>query len=162
VRAARAEAGLAELPFSIGAYVSVIPDADRDRARRMASGNVASFARFTTMHGASGAEGTGRDRAIYQSLHDSYTMRGHMRDGSPQSAHLTDDFIDRFAIVGPAEECASRLADLAALGINRFICLGPGFGHDADAVRRRVAQEVLPAVRARLGRTVPTTVAADR
>jgi len=160
VRAARAEAGLGELPFSIGAYVIVIPDADRDRARRLASGIVASFARFTAMHGRSGAALTGNDSSIYQSLHDSYTMRGHMRDGSPQSAHLTDDFIDRFAIVGPAEECASRLAALAVLGIDRFVCLGPSFGHDPDDVRRRVAEEVLPAARAAIGRRAVMPTAA--
>jgi 5,10-methylenetetrahydromethanopterin reductase len=76
-------------------------------------------------------------------------MRGHMRDGSPQSAHLTDDFIDRFAVVGPVEECVERLAALAELGVDRFSILPPGFGVDgADDLRARVAAEVLPGVRA--------------
>jgi 5,10-methylenetetrahydromethanopterin reductase len=77
--------------FGISAYVSVVPHADRAVARRMAAGNVASFARFSTMHGRATGSAAGNDQAIYERLHDSYTMRGHMRDGSPQSEHLTDD-----------------------------------------------------------------------
>lgn len=147
IRTVRDQAGLSREPFSIGAFLSVVPDEDRDRGRRMASGNVASFARFSSMQGTvPSTVGTG-DKAIYQALHDSYTMRGHMRDGSPQSTHLTDEFIDRFAIVGPPEECAARLAQLVDLGVDRVICLGPGFGHDADEIRHRIATQVLPAVR---------------
>jgi 5,10-methylenetetrahydromethanopterin reductase len=148
IRATRDAAGLGAAEFSVSAYVCVIPDDDRARARKMASGNVASFARFSSMHGNVASTVPDADRAIYQALHDSYTMRGHMRDGSPQSTQLTDEFIDRFAVVGPAEECAERLVELTALGIHRFLVQPPGFGIDPDEMRRRMAKDVLPAVRA--------------
>jgi len=148
IREARIAAGLDPNGFTVGAYVAVVPHHDRAKARRMASGNVASFARFTAMHGQVTGAGVEGDHSIYKALHNSYTMRGHMRDGSPQSAELTDEFIDRFAIVGPAEECARRLVELAGLGVHKFIVAPPGFGTDgADLVRREIAQEVIPAVR---------------
>jgi 5,10-methylenetetrahydromethanopterin reductase len=148
VRQARAEAGLTMDGFTVGAYVSVVPHHDRAVARRMASGNVASFARFSAMHGPVTGAGAGADSRMYERLHAAYTMRGHMRDGSPQSAQLTDEFIDRFAIVGPARHCIARLTELAGLGVNRFVISPPGFGaDDGQAVRDRIAAEVLPGVR---------------
>jgi 5,10-methylenetetrahydromethanopterin reductase len=148
LREARTAAGLAWEDFMVGAYVTVVPHDDRAIARQMASGNIASFARFTAMHGQGSKGVPAADSAVYQGLHDSYTMRGHMRNGSPQSTHLTDDFIDRFAIVGPVDECVDRLAALAELGVERFSLLPPGFGVEgADEVRARIAAEVLPGVR---------------
>jgi len=151
IRQERLAAGLDPRAFTICAYVSIVPHDDQAVARRMASGNVASFARFSAMHGKVADQVTDRDRDIYQRLHDSYTMRGHMRDGSPQSAHLTDEFIDRFAIVGPSQICAERVTALARVGVNRFVVNPPGFGTDgADQVRARIAAEVIPAVKAAL------------
>jgi 5,10-methylenetetrahydromethanopterin reductase len=148
IRQARADAGLTMDGFGITAYISAIPHTDLAVARRMASGNVASFARFSAMHGRATGSAAGNDQAIYERLHDSYTMRGHMRDGSPQSEHLTDEFIDRFAVVGPADACVARLVELADLGVDRFVVSPPGFGVDgAQAVRDRIASEILPGVR---------------
>jgi 5,10-methylenetetrahydromethanopterin reductase len=147
IRQERLAAGLAHQEFTICSYVSVVPHHDKALARRMASGNVASFARFSSMHGKVSGQGVTHDGEIYKQLHDSYTMRGHMRDGSPQSVHLTDDFIDRFAIVGPARTCVDRLVELARLGVHRFVATPPGFGVDAHEVRQRIAAEVLPGVR---------------
>jgi 5,10-methylenetetrahydromethanopterin reductase len=148
VRTERVRVGLDPLDFTIFAYISVVPDHDRAAARQLVSGNVASFARFTAMHGTVTGDVSDGDRTVYQRLHDSYTMRGHMRHGSPQSTHLTDDFIDRFAVVGPADECVDRIVQLARLGVDRFGVLQVGFGAEgADRVRERVAREVLPRVR---------------
>jgi 5,10-methylenetetrahydromethanopterin reductase len=63
---------------------------------------------------------------------------------------LTESFIDRFGIVGPPEHCVSRLRQLADLGVDRFIVVGPSI--DADRAQARVAvetftAEVLPAIR---------------
>jgi 5,10-methylenetetrahydromethanopterin reductase len=149
IRQERLAAGLDPNAFTICAYVSIVPHDDMAVARHMASGNVASFARFSAMHGKVADEVTDRDRDIYQRLHDSYTMRGHMRHASPQSVHLTDEFIDRFAIVGPCQLCVERLTELAGLGVDRFIANPPGFGTGAaDQVRARIAAEIIPAVKA--------------
>jgi acyl-CoA synthetase (AMP-forming)/AMP-acid ligase II len=37
------------------------------------------------------------------------------------AALLPDDFLDRFAVVGPAEQCAERLRELIDLGLDRII-----------------------------------------
>ncbi|MFC0112465.1 LLM class flavin-dependent oxidoreductase [Kibdelosporangium aridum] len=155
VRQARADVGQTMEGFTVSAYVSVVPHDDLAVARRMASGIVASFARFSAMHGQVTGAGASADSAIYKRLHDAYTMRGHMRDGSPQSMHLTDEFIDRFAIVGPVDHCIARLTELAGLGVTRLVISPPGFGaDDVQTVRDRITAEVLPGVREATAETV--------
>ena len=43
-----------------------------------------------------------------------------------RGATLTWCFVERFAIVGSPEHCIERLLQLHALGINRFVVVGPG------------------------------------
>jgi 5,10-methylenetetrahydromethanopterin reductase len=64
---------------------------------------------------------------------------------SPGSA--PDDFVDRFALAGPAEEVVERLRTIAALGIDRVIVLPGSPGEDRRMVEEnegRLATEVLP------------------
>jgi alkanesulfonate monooxygenase SsuD/methylene tetrahydromethanopterin reductase-like flavin-dependent oxidoreductase (luciferase family) len=60
---------------------------------------------------------------------------------------LDDDFIDRFAIAGPADEVRDRLAAIRACGIERLIVVPASLDSDAEAVRQslqRFARDVLP------------------
>jgi 5,10-methylenetetrahydromethanopterin reductase len=78
-------------------------------------------------------------------------MRAHTRGDSQQATTLTDDFIDRFAIVGPPETCIRRFEALAKLGLERIATSGATRGADANdaAVGRALFEkEVLQAVRA--------------
>jgi len=109
----------------VGAFVNVVSHPDLAVARRLGAGGLATFARFSAMD-------------------------QHTRAGSPQAARLTDEFVDRFGVVGPAEHCVTRLRALAALGVDRFIIVGPSI--DAEQDEARLAQkmfvgEVLPAIR---------------
>ena len=70
----------------------------------------------------------------------SYDMHQHTRAGSPQAATLTDDFVDRFGIVGPAEHCIQRLGELTRLGIDRFIVVGPSVDVDRQQAKVAAAQ----------------------
>ncbi len=77
-------------------------------------------------------------------------MRQHTRAGSPQSEHLTPEFIERYAVVGSTHNCVKRLQELEAIGLERLIVLGPGGGADRDGAllaQRHFAEEVLPALR---------------
>ena len=92
-----------------------------------------------------------RTRRVLHEVHDAYDMHHHTRAGSPQSAHLTEQFVDRFAVVGPPEHCIDRLSELAALGVDKFVVVGPSIDADREEAQRagqRFADEVLPALKA--------------
>ena len=76
------------------------------------SGGVASYARFSVLHGAVAGPAIEDDRSTLEAIHGAYDMEAHFRDGSPQSEFLTAEVIDAFGIVGPAEHCLEQLQRL--------------------------------------------------
>jgi 5,10-methylenetetrahydromethanopterin reductase len=147
--AARVAAGLDPGTLGLGAYVPLFVDDDRTTARRMISGAVGSFARFSVMHGTVTGPATDSQRATLTRVHAAYDMTAHFTHGSRQSQQLTDEVIDAFAIAGPPSYCLERLAELREMGLRRFYLTGPGIGSDRDAAtasHRRIVTEVLPAV----------------
>ena len=150
-RNAMADAGRSD-DVSFGAYVTVGCHPDRSVAREMIRGNVAAFAHFSAMPGSTGAGLAERDRAVVAEVGDRYDSNLHLVNAAPHAAGLDADFVDRFAVVGPPDECVRRLDELAALGIERFVITGVSFGADAEQARRAdhlVREEVLPALRER-------------
>jgi len=96
-------------------------------------------------------------------VHRAYDMERHTRAGSPQASQLTADFVDRFGILGPPEHCIARLRELAALGIERFIVVGPSIDADREEgtrARQLFVDEVLPAFRDSTTTTTTTKEAA--
>ena len=76
-------------------------------------------------------------------------MRQHTRADSPQAATLDAQFVDHFGIVGPPDVCIERLQALAALGVERFVIVGPSLGADREAAAEAMVlftKEVLPAL----------------
>ena len=58
--------------------------------------------------------------------------------------------MDGYALVGPADYCAEKLAALAQLGITKFGIIGPDFvgpTADAEAAAARLTADVLPLLR---------------
>ena len=152
VETARAERTAAGLPDDqpMGAFVPVVVHPDQDTARALISGAVASFARFSVMHGTVLGPVDAGQRQALANIYASYDMNSHFTAGSPQSAALTDEVIDAFGVAGPPGYCAERLIEMAELGLSRiFINAGvPGADtHELQASRRRLVDEVLPAVR---------------
>jgi len=149
-RAARTDAGLDPDTLGLGAYVPVLVHGDRARARAAIAGGVASFARFSVLHGQVAGPVTERQRSVLEAVHDTYDMDRHFTFGSPQSRELTDEVIDSFGVAGPAAYCVERLGELVELGLTKiFVMMGAG-GLDADArreSRRLLVEEVLPALR---------------
>jgi len=143
----RARAGGAS---SVGAYVNVVAHPDVDQAIALAEGGLASFARFSVMHGAPTGPVTTEQRDVLTTVHAAYDMNAHTQAGTPQAAALTRDFADRFGILGPAGDCVRRLHEIVALGLDHLVIVGPSIGADRDeaaAAQRRFAEEVLPALR---------------
>jgi 5,10-methylenetetrahydromethanopterin reductase len=134
----------------VGAYVPVLVDNDRDRARMLIAGGVASFARFSVMHGTVSGPVTETDREALTAVHDRYDMHRHFSHGSPQSQDLPSTLVDAFGVAGPPSYCAERLAELIELGLDKLVLLGGSIGMDRDAARasrKLLVDGVLPLLR---------------
>lgn len=148
IETARGSGAGADMP--LGAYLPVVVHQDRERARELVGGGVASFARFSVMHGKVAGPVNEEDRAALAGVHDRYDMHRHFTHGSPQSQGLPVETVDRFAVAGPPAYCAERLGELVDLGLDKLVLLGGGIGMDRDAAResrRLLVQEVLPKLR---------------
>jgi hypothetical protein len=136
----------------LGASFPVFVHPDRASARRLIAGTVASFAHLATMLGTVSGPVSDDQRRVLGRLRDSYDMRRHLHAASPQTAVLTDDVIDEFAVAGPVDYCVERLTELRALGISKFVFFGEGADIDPGelrASRTLIAEELLPALRQR-------------
>jgi 5,10-methylenetetrahydromethanopterin reductase len=150
VRAERRAAGLDEDGISFGAYVNVVAHPDPAVALELASGGLASFARFSVMHGTPTGPVDASTSDVLTNVHAAYDMTHHTRSGGAQTGALTPAFAQRFAVLGPAPDCAARLLGLAALGLDHLVIIGPSIGADRTesiAAHRCFADEVLPALR---------------
>ncbi|WP_169813427.1 LLM class flavin-dependent oxidoreductase [Nocardia vaccinii] len=149
-RSARAAADLDPDTLSLGLYVSVVPESDQSKARRLISGDVASFARFSVMHGEAVGNVSEESKRVLQDIHSTYDMNGHFRDTSPQAQVLTDEFIDSYAVTGEPRRCLDQIAELLDLGIDRLLVSTSVRGSDrasADEYRTIFAGEILPGLR---------------
>ena len=79
-----------------------------------------------------------RDREGYDYLH-------HAEVGSSNASFVTDEIVDRFCLVGSAEQHIARLRDLAAAGVDQFnLYLMNGHEEEQLAIYGR---EIIPALR---------------
>ncbi len=134
---------------AIGAFVNVACHPDVSVARRLVSGGLSTFARFSVMHGRVHGPATDEQRRVLGQLHDAYDMTRHTRVGSRQADLLSPEFVDRFAVAGPPEVCIERLRGLADTGVDKLVVIGPTAGADPDearAAQRRFTEAVLPAL----------------
>ena len=148
VRSEREAAGLDPAGISVGAYVNVVANPDVDVARETVRGGAASFAHFSGMAGA--PKQAGPDGQVFQSIGSGYDMEGHGSAGSSHAAAIPDEFLDRFAVAGPAEHCVTRLSEMLEAGAERLVMV-PG-SRDADpaaifANLATLSADVLPALR---------------
>lgn len=130
---------------SIGTYVNVVVDEDRNRAFALSKGGIATFVRFSAMHGRVHGSVSEKDRQVMVDVPKNYDMYRHAR-GGPQGEVITRDFAERFAIMGPESYCVERLLELADLGIDRFHVGGASRGEDpelSEAANRRFIEGVM-------------------
>jgi 5,10-methylenetetrahydromethanopterin reductase len=149
-RKTRRQAGLDPDGVAFGAYVNLGCSTDLAAARNLVRGGLTTFARFSVMHGKASGPVSAGDRGVLEALHSNYDMRAHTRGDSRQAGTLTDDFIDRFAIVGPPDRCIERLRGLAALGLDKVAISGGTRGADAGEAAtsgQLLAAHVLPGLR---------------
>ena len=109
-------------------------------------GSTAIFARFAT-EGAPADGLSGVTRAGIDRLAHDYDESRHGQGAAAHARALEDEFIDRFAVVGPAAEVAERLRELAALGLERTVMVPGSLDADRALVARTneaFAHDVLP------------------
>lgn len=150
--AARVEAGRAADGLKFGAYVNVAPHPDPAIAVDLLRGTIGAIAHFSGMAGSSAEGQRPEDRVVFEALHEGYDRPHHTLGGASHTEVVDDDFAARFGIVGPPDQCISRLEELQAAGVERFVIIGPSI--DADPAERRrsnrlMIDEVLPALQGR-------------
>ena len=75
---------------------------------------------------------------------EGYDYNQHGQAGNTHTAFVPDDIVDRFCVLGPAEEQVRRLLELRDLGVDQFAVY---LQHDAkDETLRAYGERVLPAV----------------
>jgi 5,10-methylenetetrahydromethanopterin reductase len=156
-RAARRRHGLGDDGISYGVHIVVLCHTDSDAIAEAALNLVSGLGRFQVMLGHAAGPKSASDEENFETLRTGYDMTRHVNrsgaEGKLVGRSISQDFIDRFAIVGPPDHCVERLLELVDCGIERFIVVGPGLHAEAAAPGRTLfATEVIPAVRSELRR----------
>ncbi len=150
-RRARTEAGLDPAALHAGAYVNVGCHPDLAVARSMVRGSASIFARFAAMSTPAGQPLGRADAAVIGQVGRHYDEARHGLSDAAQTHSLTDEFVDRFAVAGPAARCAARLRALFDLGLDRIVVV-PGSRDTGQELlsygNELFAREVLPELRA--------------
>ncbi|GAA4474958.1 TIGR03842 family LLM class F420-dependent oxidoreductase [Rhodococcus olei] len=146
-RAARIESGFDPDSLRLGAFLNIAVHDDMETAARITSGKLASFSRFSVMHGKVTGEATGADEAELERLHGKYDMTSHGRADAEHTTLLSAEFAERNAIIGSAKQCLERLMELRELGITRFF-LTEEFSREGVAGESHAAivEEIVPEV----------------
>lgn len=133
-----------------GAFVNCVIHSDPQVARDALRGTVATFARFSAFRGSDLQRLPEPLQRAAQYLRAHYDMREHTRADARHTAGIGDEFVDWFAIAGPAEVALPRFRQLAALGLD-FCYVVPGSANISRDVATGsllgLAHDVLPALR---------------
>jgi 5,10-methylenetetrahydromethanopterin reductase len=155
-RSTRQKAGLGESGISYGVQIIVVCHPDLEAVRKAATSMVAPLARFQVIQGDAAGPKSGNDAENFAAIRAGYDMTKHavhLSEDKIKGGTLSWDFVRRFAIVGSPDHCIERLLQLVALGIERFVIVGPGFHTEArQGARTLFASEVMPEVRRQLAR----------
>ena len=141
-RKARKEAGLDPDGLRYGAYLNVACHPDIEVARGLTP-ELAATVRFSNMHGKTNGPVTQQDQEVLTAVHRNYDVRDHS-----STAVMPAEFVDRYAIVGPPEECIRRIRQVTEMGIERIVVYGPTVDTvegDRKLAADLMVKEVLPA-----------------
>jgi 5,10-methylenetetrahydromethanopterin reductase len=149
-RAARSQAGLPPDQLRVGAYLNVGCHPDLTVARDLVRGSAAIFARFSAMSAVAAGGLGGHDGRVVAGVGRDYDQDRHGLAGAAVAGELDDAFLDRFAVIGPAQRCIDRLGELVGLGLDRVVVVPGSRDSDPallDRTNAALARAVLPAVR---------------
>jgi 5,10-methylenetetrahydromethanopterin reductase len=147
-RSERAASGLP--PLRLGAYLNAVAHPDIERARELVRGRMGVYARFSTMDRRVMDSLDERDRRVAEDLVRTYDMQSHAASGARHETALSDEFVDRFGVVGPSAQVAERLTELIGLGLDHVVIVGHSRNTPPEIFAessQRFCEEVIPAVR---------------
>jgi alkanesulfonate monooxygenase SsuD/methylene tetrahydromethanopterin reductase-like flavin-dependent oxidoreductase (luciferase family) len=61
-----------------------------------------------------------QELTMYVRNRPGYDYQEHGRVGAHHAAFVTDDIVDRFAVIGTAAQCRRRMQELIDVGVNEF------------------------------------------
>lgn len=73
-----------------------------------------------------------------------YDYREHTRQGTDHAAYVPDEIIDRFTVIGSADECVAKLEQLADAGVTEFNLYTAV--SDPEALIERFGRAIIPRV----------------
>ncbi len=79
----------------------------------------------------------------YIAARDHYDYADHGRTGAEHASFVTDEVVDRFCVIGNAEQCLAKLHELEALGVHQFNTYS--MVDDPGAVIESFGRDVIPA-----------------
>lgn len=79
----------------------------------------------------------------YIAARDHYDYADHGRTGAEHASFVTDEVVDRFCVIGNAEQCLAKLHELEALGVHQFNIYS--MVDDPGAVIESFGRDVIPA-----------------
>src|SRR5262249_59839524 len=94
-------------------------------ARDAVRGSAATFARFSALPGSPLGRLPAPLRRAAEYLRTHYDMRDHTRTGVAHTAGIGDDFVDWFAIAGPASAALPRFRARATVGLAFVHAIAP-------------------------------------
>lgn len=147
-RKVRAESS-PDSPLSLGAYLVIGVHTDIRPARDLARGCLGAYAHFSGMPGSPVELLSAEDRAVIEAVAADYDLANHGQRKAGHTRHLDDAFVDRYGVVGSAEQCVTRLRELIDLGLDHVVMVegrDPSAPADEARAHELLASHVLPAV----------------
>jgi probable F420-dependent oxidoreductase len=81
----------------------------------------------------------------YIRAREHYDYADHGRTGAEHAGFVTDEVVDRFCVLGPADACVAKLQELEGLGVTQFNIYT--MHDDPEGVIRAFGKDVIPAFR---------------
>lgn len=79
----------------------------------------------------------------YIEARDHYDYADHGRTGADHAEFVTDEVVDRFCVIGTADQCIGKLKELQSLGVHQFNIYS--MVDDPEGVIRTFGKEIIPA-----------------
>lgn len=124
VNARLAETGRSRAELSIGAYVNLLCDPDEARALKLASTIAGMVAHFAGMKHSPVDHLPPQLKELAVRLKTEYDMAHHNQSAGSHLEMVDEQFVDWFAIAGPAQKCIDKLGVLINMGLDHVYVLG--------------------------------------
>jgi alkanesulfonate monooxygenase SsuD/methylene tetrahydromethanopterin reductase-like flavin-dependent oxidoreductase (luciferase family) len=86
-----------------------------------------------------------QDLTDYIAAREHYDYADHGRTGAEHASFVTDEVVDRFCVLGPADACVAKLRELESLGVDQFNVYT--MVDDPEGVIEAFGRDIIPAFR---------------